>query len=574
MHFNNSDSNFRILIDERKHIGVENKQLKRKDLLTRKDINNIKTSYKIHVNDGVRHKDDATSVDLWVKECSGEFDSSPVIFYKKQGHFLDGYNFNKEDFCLIIITPAQQNILENIANNIICVDSTHGLNSYDFEMTTLLVVDEYGEGFPGSCMYSNRKDTYTFKVFFEKIKEKCGNMKCRVFMSDIAPAFYNAWQNVMGSVPFHLYCSWHVDRCWQKNLNKVADKQKRKLLYQHLKCIQYTLGEEEFEIKLQNLLTSLNDVALTEFKKYFLENYVYIKKQWAYAYRKECNINTNMHLENMHKNLKYLYFDGKKIKRMDKSIHMLLIFIHEKSVERLIKLTKGKTTKHMIKIHACHRAAAIATNYKIFYSSENDILIRNDTNGKEYQLFKNNVQNCCNIRCNFCNICIHGYKCTCMDFLIRSIICKHIHFLLLNGPSAQIDKFHENVTVENNSQFIESLTQSEATVELKKQQIKNDVSAIITKIDNKSLSFNKIATISQHVKIAKELLCLDGSESSNTKFMTKKSELKEPHNKKINKQDCFFSTKKKNLKKDAKYFKKPNEDEKAVIEGLLHDHSY
>ena len=30
---------------------------------------------------------------------------------------------------------------------VLCVDSTHGTNGYDFTLITVLVVDEYGEGF-------------------------------------------------------------------------------------------------------------------------------------------------------------------------------------------------------------------------------------------------------------------------------------------------------------------------------------------------------------------------------------------------------------------------------------------
>lgn len=406
-------------MDERKYVGAERKQIQRKDLLTRKDINNIKVSYNIHVNDGVRHKDDATSVHLWVSEFLQNPDTNPVIFYKQQGQDLPHSNFKKEDFCLIIMTVAQQLVLESLSKNIVCVDSTHGLNAYDFEMTTLLVVDEFGEGFPGCCMYANRKDTYIFEIFFQQIKEKLGNISCNVFMTDIAPAFYNAWQKTMGPAAFYLFCSWHVDRCWQKNLHKVTNIEQRQVLYKYLKSLQYALNEEDFEYQLKNVLNYLQDVTLNQFKIYFTEHYVPVKKQWAYVYRKECQINTNMRLENMHRNLKYLYFDGKKIKRMDKSVHMLIIFIHEKCVERLIKFTKGKTTKHMTKIHACHRAAALATNYKIVFRSQSEAIILNTSNNEKHCILQNEAkENCCFIKCNFCNICIHKYKCTCLDFLI------------------------------------------------------------------------------------------------------------------------------------------------------------
>ena len=43
-------------------------------------------------------------------------------------------------------------------NKIICVDDTHGTNSYDFNLMTVLVVDEFGEGYPTAWCISNRTD--------------------------------------------------------------------------------------------------------------------------------------------------------------------------------------------------------------------------------------------------------------------------------------------------------------------------------------------------------------------------------------------------------------------------------
>ncbi|KAH1019118.1 hypothetical protein HUJ05_006767 [Dendroctonus ponderosae] len=43
--------------------------LQRIDLLTFKDVDNIKRSYNIETRDEKRHNNDAVSVDLWVQEC-------------------------------------------------------------------------------------------------------------------------------------------------------------------------------------------------------------------------------------------------------------------------------------------------------------------------------------------------------------------------------------------------------------------------------------------------------------------------------------------------------------------------
>ena len=42
---------------------------------------------------------------------------------------------------------------------VVCVDATHGTNAYDFKLITLLVVDEYGEGFPCTWCITNIERT-------------------------------------------------------------------------------------------------------------------------------------------------------------------------------------------------------------------------------------------------------------------------------------------------------------------------------------------------------------------------------------------------------------------------------
>ena len=38
-------------------------------------------------------------------------------------------------------------MLIKFGNNTVCIDATHGTDMYDFHLITLLVIDEYGEGY-------------------------------------------------------------------------------------------------------------------------------------------------------------------------------------------------------------------------------------------------------------------------------------------------------------------------------------------------------------------------------------------------------------------------------------------
>ena len=92
-------------------------------------------------------------MEIWIEE-----QKDSVLFYKKQGESAlnSDTKLEKEDFCLIIMNSSQEFMLKNFGQNVIAIDNTHGLNPYDFELTTLVVLDGYGKGFPSACMFSNR----------------------------------------------------------------------------------------------------------------------------------------------------------------------------------------------------------------------------------------------------------------------------------------------------------------------------------------------------------------------------------------------------------------------------------
>ena len=305
--------------------------MNRTDLLTNTDLLNIKRDYQINVHDGVRHQDDAMSVEMWIQQCKSDSDN-PILFYKRQGNTHE--NLLESDFCLIFMNNYQKDMLTSFGNNIIAIDSTHGLNNYDFEMTTLIVIDEYGEGFPVACMFTNKKDTYVNSIFFMQIREAVGVVRTKTFMSDVTNVFFNAWVSVMGQVKNRLYCSWHVDRAWQKNLSKISNKESKEWVYKSLKTLQQALETQEcFHQYLKTFINKLQEDENTRnFATYFVTTWADNFQQWAYCFRKECGINTNMVLESMHKTVKYFYLNGKTVKILDKGLHAMLKYIRDKMV--------------------------------------------------------------------------------------------------------------------------------------------------------------------------------------------------------------------------------------------------
>lgn len=81
-----------------------------------------------------------------VREMNKMGDNSPLLVYKPQG---ERFAYLDKDFCLVIMTVAEKEMLK-FGHEKICIDSTHGTNPYDFLLTTLLVVDDFGE--KSSCL--------------------------------------------------------------------------------------------------------------------------------------------------------------------------------------------------------------------------------------------------------------------------------------------------------------------------------------------------------------------------------------------------------------------------------------
>ena len=64
------------------------------------------------------------------------------VYKRQQG--VNSFEFpqlKKEDFLLIFMTKAQRTVLYKYGNDVVCIDRTHGLSNYNFQLYTLLAMD-------------------------------------------------------------------------------------------------------------------------------------------------------------------------------------------------------------------------------------------------------------------------------------------------------------------------------------------------------------------------------------------------------------------------------------------------
>ena len=420
-----------ILDNVRDKVGEE---LKRIHLLTKKDIKNIERTY--HINNIQRHENDSISVGCWIEEMKKR-DDNPVIFYKSQGAEQPetSDNISDSDFVLCLQTSVQARIMRQFGHErIVCIDSTHGTNSYHFSLVTVLVTDEFGEGYPVGWCLSNREDQFVLQHFFNAMKEKIGDITPKWFMSDDAEQFYNAWRAVFGCVDNKLLCTWHVDRAWRDNLTLIKDKQTQVQVYHNLRLLLEKTETNKFEILLTKTTQQLLSNATTsEFGQYFMKYYTPRKEQWAASYRHSSLINTNMYAEAFHHVLKYIYLKGRVNKRVDKCIHTLMKIARDKSFDRLLKLTKGKVTKKMTEINKKHTESTKMETKCVTLLEEGMWDVPSFTTSSHYTVALENNTSCpvnCALKCTVCDECIHRYSCNCQDYVILGNMCKHIHLTI------------------------------------------------------------------------------------------------------------------------------------------------
>ncbi len=420
----------RILDDVRDNIGG---RLERIHLITRKDIANIERAYGLRGHR--RHDDDATSVRLWVDEMESKGDKTPVLVYKEQGkNYIEWPNLHKQDFVIVIQTPFQAEMLKLFGpGNVICVDATHKTNGYDFQLVTLLVVDEFGEGFPIGWCLSNRTDLTVMLIFLKEIKERVGDIQTNWIMSDDADQFFSAWVGVFGVGPQKLLCTWHVDRAWRSNLKSITNQDTAQLIYHNLRILLEETDKKTFDLLLAETHRQLSLSPETkDFLTYFNSYYMQRKDQWALCYRKSSFISTNMYVESFHRVLKYIYLKGKTNKRVDKCIQVLMKYARDKTFDRLIKLEKSKLTGRVSTISKRHNASRGLSTDLVTSIDDCTWYVRSADTQQQYTVVRE-LQQCtlnCFLRCSDCGICVHMYYCNCMDAVIRHTICKHIDLVV------------------------------------------------------------------------------------------------------------------------------------------------
>lgn len=139
-----------------------------------------------------------------------------------------------------------------------------------------------------------------------------------------------------------------------------------------------------------------------------------------------------MKLERWHRQLKYEETGGTVMKRLDKAIHVVLKAVTKKLLGRITAIERGKLTHRVRLIRKRHLISqGLDENvYSVYKVKEHQWAVAKVEGSSifTYDIGIGNKDCQCGIMCSHCGICIHAVTCTCIDYNIRYVICKHIHF--------------------------------------------------------------------------------------------------------------------------------------------------
>lgn len=252
-------------------------------------------------------------------------------------------------------------------------------------------------------------------------------------MTDDTEVYYNAWCTVMGPPAHRLLCTWHVDRAWRKNLTKI-------------KALMEISDPTDFDRKLKSFLDyAKKDCKTGDFALYFEKEYASRVKLWSFSRRLCLRVHHNMHLEALHRVLKHVHMQGRKVKRMDKSLFALVKLMRRKNYDRIIKIHKGKWTRHLCGIRDRHKRSLVLDNASVHCVVQNKVYCVGVTGPYNAgYLVEANEQlphsaRLCRLHCSDCNICIHYFTCNCLDSGLRNTVCKHVH-LVMRSATPDISK--------------------------------------------------------------------------------------------------------------------------------------
>ena len=163
-----------------------------------------------------------------------------------------------------------------------------------------------------------------------------------------------------------------------------------------------------------------------------------------------------------------------------------------------MKLTGG-TKRHSSSLQEIYLISIVKKNIEWQVESQAQPQAQPNTSYSVKRL----IESCeCNMRCKQCNICKHSFTCTCLDSILHSTICKHIHLVVLRGRACRVQN---EVCSENSSQFVPSQIKHPQTQDQSVRILKSTLHSLTSELQLYIKDCNEVNTL----KVLKQRLNSD-----------------------------------------------------------------
>lgn len=453
------------------------------------------------------------------------------LFFKSQGEEDTVFGtLERDDYFIVLMDQTQAENLQRYGHKVVAVDGTHQADRYEFVLHTLLVVNVNGEGVPVAFLVSNRRDQPVIDIFMRCVEERVGRLAPRALISDMQTTYYSGWVSFMEPPQFYLLCSAHVNEAWRRSAAKIRNKEKRTRLLEQLASMEQELDEALFEQKVAALMAT-TDRELRDFVEYFGAFFYENTKHWAWCYRKAAGVNTNSLINEFHQcTLRQKVAGGRRIRTLTEGLRWLETYMTLKEDPKLAadfhgwgRLRKSDDLRKNHQLAAEYCAEKVVSMVPIdeqtwqmvsfeHEATDNEIFTIDRVSRKECDLYP---EVNCELACAECNICVHEYRCSCVESCIHSNMCKHIHVL---GFHLQTHKELELKDVEYMADKVENVVELSvvSAVEVVGEEIafegvdENDLDVCINEVIAEEAGDVEIAEMFKEEELkAENIGCLD-----------------------------------------------------------------
>lgn len=334
--------------------------------------------------------------------------------------------------------------------------------------------------------------------------------------------------------------------------------------YRLLKTLQYEEDEERFQQLLPAVLDKMeNDPEMKTFGTYFKDYYANRPRTWAYCYRLGLNLNHNNHIESFHRTAKYIYFNGKKIKRVDRALHKILKLVKHKIHKLIIREEKGLVCGELINLRKRHKLSLKMKLESVIEVDPGTMwIVESSDEEYNYEVTRSTHSFSCHdciLFCKTCSACTHMYQCSCKDNAIGGHMCKHIHLVCRSKSTEDTSDEGEKtvkkdvpVVIPNNEAHSQLPKKQRTAVTPERHEIwKREFDEIISSINDEE----------EAIEIEKSLKAIRiklRAKKTNVSFNLNTAENHEPGNKKITKQREIYLRKTKKSSKKSGAIRKPS----------------